>query len=415
MQDRELDNAIASNKTYGDLDLQHALFARLRQEDPVHWTEPDGFRPFWTVTKNADILEVERQAELFLNAPRSKLWSIEFEKEVAELMAGNPHLVRGLPQMDGKEHRSYRKLTQAWFQPKQVRNLTPQIEALAKRTVDEMEALGPEFDFYQDVAAWYPLRVILLILGLPEEDAPRLFQTTMAYFGGSDPDVQKGSDMIRAAKDFVDYFDGVSENRRRNPTDDVASVIANSEIDGKPIGHHEASSYYIALATAGHDTTSSTAAGGILALARNPEQWRKLKENPDLVPTAVEEMVRWVSPVKHFFRTATQDYELRGKQIKAGDNLLMSYPSGNRDEDVFEDPFAFRVDRSPNKHVGFGFGAHSCLGMFLAKLELQILFRELLNRVDSFELAGDPAWVQTSFVGGLKRLPVRANMAAAPA
>lgn len=412
MQDRDIDNAIASGKTYGNIDIQHALFARLRREDPVHWTEPDGFRPFWTITKNADILEVERQSELFVNAPRSKLWSIEFEQSVANLMAGNPHLVRGLPQMDGIEHRTYRKLTQAWFQPKQVKQLEPRIQELAKRTVDEMEAMGPEFDFYNDVSAWFPLRVIMLILGLPEEDESHLFRTTMAYFGGSDPEMQKGADMVKAAQDYIDYFNDVSEDRRRNPTDDVASLIANSMIDGKPIGHHEASSYYIALASAGHDTTSSTSAGGLLALIQNPSEWRKLKNNPDLIPSAVEEMVRWVSPVKHFFRTAVEDYELRGKTIKAGDSLLMSYPSGNRDEEVFDDPFSFRIDRSPNRHVGFGYGAHSCLGMFLAKIEIQYLFRELISRVDSFELAGDPAWVETSFVGGLKRLPVRARMLA---
>ncbi|MGE4335043.1 MAG: cytochrome P450 [Pigmentiphaga sp.] len=410
MQDRDIDNAIASGKTYGDLDVQHAVFSRLRQEDPVHWTEPDGFRPFWTVTKNTDILEVERQGDLFINSPRSKLWSIEFEQSVAKLMAGSPHLVRGLPQMDGAEHRSYRKLTQAWFQPRQVKLLEPRLQALAKRTVDEMEARGDEFDFYNDVAVWFPLRVILLILGQPESDAERLLRITMAYFGGSDPEMQKGSDMLKATRDYIEYFDGVSEDRRRNPTDDVASIIANSLIDGQPIGHHEASSYYIALASAGHDSTAATAAGGVLAMIQNPEQWRKLKANPELLPLAIDEMVRWVSPVKHFFRTATQDYDLRGKSIKAGEALLMSYPSGNRDEDVFDDPFAFRVDRTPNKHVGFGFGAHGCLGVYLAKMELQYLFRELLARVDSFELAGEPAWVQTPFVGGLKRLPVRVRM-----
>lgn len=412
MKDQALDNAIASGKTYGDLNTQHELFSRLRAEDPVHWTHPEGFRPFWTISKNADILEIERQSDRFLNSPRSKLFSIEFEESVKKLMEGKTHLVRGLPQMDGDEHKSYRQLTQSWFQPKQVKLLEGKFQELARRSVDEMQAMDGICDFYNDIAAWYPLRVIMLILGLPEEDAPRLFRTTMAYFGGSDPEVQKGSDLIKAAQDFVNYFDGVSEDRRRNPTDDAASLIANSMIDGKPIGHHEASSYYIALASAGHDTTSSTAAGGVLALIQNPDEWRKLKADPNLVPAAIDEMVRWVSPVKHFFRTATEDYELRGKKIKAGDALMMCYPSGNRDEETFTDPFSFRVDRSPNRHVGFGYGAHSCLGMFMAKLELQYLFRELIKRVDTFELTGMPAWVETSFVGGLKRLPVRANMIA---
>jgi cytochrome P450 len=407
MIDRALDNALADNRSYGNLDVQHALFRRLRAEDPVHWTEPDGFRPFWTVSKHADVMDIERQSDRFLGGPRSKLFSIEFEQTIKQLMQGRPHLVKGLPQMDGDEHRKFRALTQAWFQPKGVKQLEARVVALARRTVDELLAASPACDFYEQIAVWYPLRVVMLILGLPAEDEARLLRITQAYFGGSDPDVQKGSDLVRATQDYVAYFDGVSADRQRHPTDDVASLIANSQIDGRPIGHYEASSYYIALASAGHDTVSSTAAGGLLELIRNPGEWRKLQADPSLLPSAMDEMVRWVSPVKHFFRTASQDCQLRGQSIQAGQNLMLSYPSANRDEDLFDDPYAFRVDRSPNKHVGFGYGAHVCLGMFLAKLELQALFREILDRVESFELDGEPAWVETSFVGGLKRLPVR--------
>ena len=410
MIDRDLDNALASNKTYGDLAAQHALYSRLRAEDPVHWTEPDGYRPFWAVTKHADVLEIERQHERFLNAPRSKLFSIDFESQIKALMEGKPHLVRGLPQMDGADHKAYRALTQAWFQPKQVKQLEGRIAELAKRTVDELQARGPECDFYSEVAVWYPLRVIMLVLGLPPSDEERLLRITQAYFGGSDPEVQKGSDLIKATQDYVAYFDGVSEDRRRHPTDDAASLIANATVDGKPIGHYEASSYYVALASAGHDTTSATAAGGVLALIQNPDQWQRLKADPNLVGSAVDEMVRWVSPVKHFFRPATENYTLRGREIEAGQHLMMCYPSANRDEEIFADPFSFKIDRNPNRHLGFGFGAHVCLGMFMAKIELQALFRELLARVDSFELNGSPAWVETSFVGGLKRLPVRVKM-----
>ncbi|MGI4815034.1 MAG: cytochrome P450 [Janthinobacterium lividum] len=405
-----LDNALASGATYGTLDRQHALFTYLRREDPVHWTTPAGFRPFWAVTKHADIIEVEKQQELFINAPRAKMFSIEFEEKVRAAKHGKADVVRSLPQMDNPDHRAYRQLTQAWFQAKQVRLLEERIAALAKRSLDELEQMGPELDFYRDIAVWFPLRVIMLILGLPADDEKRLQKITQAYFGGADPEMQGGSDLIKAAQDFVDYFDGVSEARRAQPTDDVASVIANGTIDGKPLEHIEASSYYIALASAGHDTTSASAAGGVLALIENPAEWAKLKADPTLTPAAVEEIIRWVSPVKHFFRTAAADYTLRGKQIKAGDNLLMCYPSANRDEDVFADPFSFRVDRNPNRHLGFGYGAHACIGLFLAKTELQIFFRELLARVERFELTGQPAWIQTAFVGGLKRLPVRVEM-----
>ncbi len=183
---------------------------------------------------------------------------------------------------------------------------------------------------------------------------------TQAYFGGGDPEMQKGNDLIAATMAYVDYFKDVAKERRQNPKDDVATVIATSEIDGKPIGDFEAYSYYIALASAGHDTTSATIAGGLLALIENPAAMARLKSQPDLIPDAAEEMVRWVSPVKHFFRTAVADYDIRGKTIKAGDSIFISYPSGNRDEEAFDRPFEFIPDRSPNRHLGFGY-RNSCL------------------------------------------------------
>ncbi len=407
MQDLALDNALAANKTYGHLDTQHAVFTRLRAEDPVHWCEPEGFRPFWVVSKHADVLDVERQPELFLSAPRSKLFPISFEKEIQAIMQGRPHLVRGLPQMDGADHKVYRAMGQAWFQPKSVKQLEGRLQDLARRSVDELLARGPLLDFYRDIAVWYPLRVVMMLLGLPEADEARLLRITQAYFGGTDPEAQQGSDLIQATKDYVAYFDGVTEDRRAHPTDDLATLIANAQINGQPIDHYHASSYYVQVISAGHDTTSATTAGGLLALIQNPAQWQQLKAHPALLNPAVEEMIRWVSPVKHFFRTASADTQLRGRDIRAGQHLFLSYPSANRDEEIFEDPFNFRIARSPNKHVGFGYGPHICLGLFLARLEMQVLFKELLARVDRFELAGEPAWVETSFVGGLKRLPVR--------
>jgi cytochrome P450 len=187
----------------------------------------------------------------------------------------------------------------------------------------------------------------------------------------------------------------------------VATVIATSEIDGQPIGEFEAYSYYVALASAGHDTTSATIAGGVLALIENPDAMARLRRDPDVFSEAAEEMVRWVSPVKHFFRTAAADYEIRGKTIKAGDSLFISYPSGNRDEEAFDRPFEFIPERSPNRHLGYGFGIHACIGRHLAKAEIVAFFRALLARIDRIELAGKPAWTETSFLGGLKRLPVR--------
>lgn len=405
----ELDDALASGKTYGDLATQHALFARLRAEDPVHWCEPEGYRPFWAVTRHADIIEIERQHDRFVNKFRTKLLTIDFETKVREAMAGQPMLVRTLPQMDNPDHKAYRLLTAAWFQPRQLAGLEERIGVLARQSVDRMLELGAGgrvFDFVDDIALWYPLRVIMLILGLPASDEARLLQITQAYFGGSDPEMQRGSDLIDATMALVEYFKEVSRDRRQNPRDDVATVIANSTIDGVPIGDLETYSYYIALITAGHDTTSATAAGGLLALIQNAGQWAKLKADPSLVEKAVAEMLRWVSPVKHFFRTATVDYTLRGKSIREGDFLMMCYPSGNRDIDAFDAPFDFRIDRTPNRHLGYGYGIHACIGLHLANLELQILFREIAARVEGFELAGPRAWVETAFLGGLKHLPL---------
>ena len=406
MQDSQIDDAIANHKTYGDLERQHALFSMLRRDDPVHWTEPDGYRPFWTISRHKDVMEIEKQNDKFINAPRTKLLSIEFESKVREAMGGRPMLVRAINQMYNPDHAKYKKLTHAWFQPKQVRLLEQDIGRLARESIDHMLAHGGACDFYNDVVARFPLKVIMLILGIPDEHGQHLLDITRAYFGGGDPEMQRGNDLINATKAYMDFFRIIARERRSHPTDDVATLIATAEIDGSLIGEFEASSYFVALASAGHDTTSATLAGGLLALIQNADEMRKLKANPDLIPVAVDEMVRWVSPVKHFFRTSTETYTLRGKTIRPGDHLMMAYPSANRDEDAFERPFSLIADRNPNRHVGFGFGIHACIGMYLAKIEMVIFFRELLARVDSIALTGEPAWIETSFLGGLKRLPI---------
>jgi cytochrome P450 len=406
MQDSRVDEAIASHKTYGNLEQQHALFSMLRSEDPVHWTEPNGYRPFWTVSKHRDVMEIEKQNDKFINAPRTKLLSIEFESKVKEAMGGRPMLVRAINQMDNPDHAKYKKLTHAWFQPKQVRLLEESIDRLARESIDRMLAYGGACDFYNDVVVRFPLKVIMLILGIPDEHGQRLLDITRAYFGGGDPEMQRGSDLIGATMAYMDFFRGIARERRSHPTNDVATLIATAEVDGSLVGEFEASSYFVALASAGHDTTSATLAGGLLALIQSPDEMQKLRTNPDLIPAGVDEMVRWVSPVKHFFRTATETYTLRGKAIRPGDHLMMAYPSANRDDEAFERPFSFIADRNPNRHLGFGFGIHACIGMYLAKIEMVIFFRELLARVNSIALTGEPAWIETSFLGGVKRLPI---------
>jgi cytochrome P450 len=411
---REIGNAITATSTYTERGAYDRLFTHLRQTDPVVFVEPDGFAPFWAVTKHADIQEVERTKDVFINAPRILLRSIAVDEQIKKVTGGRPFLMRNLTNLDGVEHSKLRRLTQSWFMPSRLQALETDLRQLAKVYVDRMVSMDGQCDFIRDVASWYPLRVIMRILGVPAEDEPKMLQLTQQIFGPDDPDIktEKNADIIATVNTFFDYFRVLTEDRRKNPTDDVATVIAQAEIDGEPIGDLEALSYYILVATAGHDTTSSTTAGGMLALVENPDQLALLKAEPERLPAAIEEMLRWVTPVTHFFRTATEDYELRGKRIRAGDSLMMCYPSANRDEDVFEDPFRFDITRSPNKHISFGYGPHVCLGQHLAKMEIRIFFEELLSRVDGFELDGEPQWLASNFVGGLKRFPLRFSVAA---
>ena len=417
----ELDNAIADPRTYGDEARIHELLSGLRKDDPLHWTEPEGFRPYWAVTKYADILEIEKLNDKFHNEPRSTLMNIQTEHDLAAMWGGpDPKTGRVSPfrtliDMDNPDHRAYRGLTQAWFMPANLKKLEARTNELAKRYVDLMMERGPECDFAREIAVYYPLHVIMSILGVPESDEPLMLKLTQELFGGTDPDMKRketeGTN-TSTIMDFFVYFNKMSAERRANPGEDLASVIANGKVNGCPLGDLETASYYIIVATAGHDTTSSTIAGGLRALIENPDELAKLKANPDLLGSAVDEMFRWSTPVQHFMRTAMDDHELRGKTIRKGEALQLLYVSGNRDEEVFADPFRFKVDRENNRHVAFGYGAHVCIGQHLAKMEIKAFFKELIGRLQSIELTGEPKRIQSTFVSGLKSLPVRYAMSA---
>jgi cytochrome P450 len=315
--------------------------------------------------------------------------------------------------MDAPDHTAVRGITAPWFHHKMVKQMTDPLEALARKNVDRMTASSGECDFARDVAMYFPIEVITSLLGLPDEDVPRLLKLTQELFGIADPELRRGERVEDAQAVFVDffnYFSALTQQRRTNPTEDLASVIANARIDGRELNPAELISYYIIIATAGHDTTSSTISGGLLALLQNPDELQRLRDDPSLMTTAADEMIRWVSPVKHFMRTAIEDYPLRGETIRKGQSVLLSYPSANRDEDVFEESMRFDVGRSPNKHLAFGMGPHFCLGASLARLEIQTIFNEMLPRLESIELAGEPEFMQTTFVGGPKHLPVRYKM-----
>jgi cytochrome P450 len=393
-------------------------FRWLRSNLPVSLATVSSFDPFWVITKHADISEISRQNAIFHNGERPPTLVDRIAQATVRKLTGRQHLVRSLVQMDAPDHPKYRALTQAWFTHANLKKLEQRIRTIARSHVERMLASGGQCDFVSDVAADYPLRVIMEILGVPPEDEARMLVLTQQLFGSQDPELnrsrQASMDMEQLARqlqavvaDFSDYFRKLTLARRAEPRDDVATVIANGQIDGRPIDDFEAMSYYIIIATAGHDTTSSSTCGAMWALCEQPGELAKLRANPELIPGLVEEAVRWTVPVQHFMRTAMQDYPLRDAVIRAGDWLMLCYLSGNRDEEVFEEPFKFRSDRNPNKHISYGTGAHACLGQHLARMEMRILFEELIPRLASVELTGTPRRSASNFVSGPKTLPIR--------
>ena len=395
---------LADPLTYTDEQRLHAALAHLRGSAPVSWVDVPNYAPFWVITKHADVMDIERDNMVFTNWPRPVLAT----RQGDELQAAAG--VRTLIHMDDPQHRVVRAIGSDWFRPKAMRALKVRVDELAKIYVDKMMAAGPECDFAAQVAVNYPLYVIMSLLGLPEADFPRMLKLTQELFGSADSEFKRGAaegDQLPALLDMFQYFNAVTASRREHPTEDLSSVIANARVDGEPLSDIDTVSYYLIVATAGHDTTSATISGGLHALVENPDQLARLRDNLGLMPLATEEMIRWVTPVKQFMRTAAKDTTVRGIPIAAGESLLLSYVSANRDEDVFDDPFRFDVGRDPNKHLAFGYGVHFCMGAALARMEVSSFFTELLPRLKSIELTGDLQFVATTFVGGLKHLPVR--------
>ena len=388
----------------------------LRANEPLGMASPRGFNPFWVVTRHADIQTVSQQSQVFRSSDRPvALLSRKAEARIEAETGGNG-LLRSLVQMDAPDHPKFRALTQKWFTPGNLRSIEGKIRDIAKSYVDRLAMSGGHCDFVSEIALGFPLRVVMSILGVDPHDEPKMLRLTQEFFGAKDPDnARKGqNDGVTALSDVVsefgEFFSSVIANRRAKPCDDLASVIANAQIDGNPISDLDALSYFVTIATAGHDTTSSSSAGGMWALCEHPEQFDKLKATPTLISGFVDEAIRWSTPVKHFMRTAAADTELDGRRIRRGDWLMLCYASANRDEAVFQDPDAFRIDRSPNRHLAFGYGPHLCLGQYLAKLEMRILFEELLQRISSVALDGPGAMTVSWFVNGPKRLPVRCQL-----
>jgi cytochrome P450 len=421
----EIATALVDPKAYSQWDDLHEKFAWARANMPLAVAENAGFRPFWAVTRHADIMEISRNNARFANAILAPTLTDLAGEELVRAITpnGDGHLIRSLVQMDAPDHMKYRLLTQSWFMPKNIKKLEEQIRAIARETVDKMLALcGPdgvgECDFAKEVAAFYPLRVVMSILGVPPEDEPRMLMLTQQIFGPTDPEINRARAAITSAEqaiemlrfviaDFEAYFSAITADRRANPRDDLATVIATGMVNGAPIPDREANGYYIIVATAGHDTTSASTCGAIMELAKNPALFARYRDGTADSAGLIEEAIRWSTPVQHFLRTATEDCEVSGQKISKGDWLMLCYSSGNRDEAVFDDPFTFNPDRADNKQIAFGYGGHVCIGQHLARMEMRILMEELLPRLKSLGLAGEPARVEATFVGGLKRLPIR--------
>ena len=393
---------------YGDMEGWRDEIMRLHEAGPIHCIEAPGFRPFWAVIGHPEVMDIERQSKLFKTEPEAILISDEMLRQRDESGIN----IRTIVHMDDPDHGKYRRLTSDWFKPANIGRLRERCDELSRAALDTMRAADGELDFNRDVAMVYPLQVILAILGLPESDYPRMLKLTQEMFGSTDPDLARdaptGEEATLALMDFYQYFTELTAARRAHPTDDLATLIANGEIEGEPLPDLESMSYYVIIASAGHDTTSASMAEGMRRLAENPAQLRLLQERPDLIANGVEEMIRVSSAVKHFMREAAEDTEIAGVPIKKGDWLMVNFAAANLDPRLFDDPLRFDVEReNADKQIAFGFGMHFCLGAQLARLEMRSLFEHLVPEISELEIAGTPTTVQGVFVSGHKQLPIR--------
>jgi cytochrome P450 len=396
-------------REWADMDRWHRELARIRREQPVLRCEPEGYSPFWVLTRHADVFAVSRDNRRWLNTNRSVLGpDADWQAMVDSGMPPPASLV----QLDGDDHREHRQVTNDWFKPAQVGRRQPRIDELADLFVQRMRDLGGECDFAKDIAQPYTLRVIMDIYGVPEEDEPLMMDLTQGIFGAADPEflgdaADPGARVMASIMSFIQYFNELTQDRRACPQDDLASVIANGEVGGCPMTDEKRLWYYIIVATAGHDTTSFALSGGMDAFVRDPDQLWALRDDPELVVNAAEECIRWTSPVRHFLRHATEDAVVGDVEIPAGGRVLLSYPSANRDEDVFRDPMTFDVRRpDADKLLSFGVGAHFCLGAQFARRELRTMLARLSQELRHVELAGEVSYAESHFVSGVKHLPI---------
>ncbi|MEX2208838.1 MAG: cytochrome P450 [Myxococcota bacterium] len=398
-----LDNVdVISPEHYEKNGYPHPEWTFLRQHAPVYYFNRGNYDPFWAITKHQDIVEVGKNPDAFIIAPRIAVFDRTVPVDVVPL--------RHLLSMDGQEHRDYRGVTAKQFTPRMTQQWEAKVQRITREILDEAAEKGA-CDFVQDVAAPITIAVIAEMLGVPGTDWRLLFRWTNETIAPEDPEFQKGRTTEQTLQDaraeLFKYFNDLMEERRKHPKSDIISVVVQGKVAGQPIQPFELLSYYLLLVVAGNETTRNAMTGGMLAFHENPGEWRKLVADGDLLDPAVEEIVRWVTPVIQFTREATRDYTIRGSKIAKGQSVCLFYASGNRDEDIFDEPFRFKIDRSPNDHIGFGRGEHVCLGAHLARLELRTVYAQIRERLESFERTGPAERVRSSFVGGIKRAPIR--------
>jgi cytochrome P450 len=380
--------------------VPHHMFRWLRQNAPVYWHPEPGKRGFWVITKYEDVVTISRDPHTFSSASGTNIQDYEEEMD--------REAIRYIPiNMDPPLHNKFRALVRNAFLPRSIQRLEGRIRERVARIFDRIGPRG-ECDFVSEVAALLPLQVIAELVGIPEEDCPMVFDWSNRLIGFDDPEFQTSlEDGRQAATMMWAYADQLASERAGTPGDDLIRALMNGEVDGERLSTSEFTAFFLLLVVAGNETTRNAISGGMLALSQHPAERARLWSDPSLVPTAIEEMIRWVSPVMYFRRTLTRDYELHGQKMCAGDKLAMYYTSANRDEDIFAEPERFDVGRKPNPHLAFGIGQHFCLGNSLAPLEMKIFFEELIRRFPDIDVSGAPRRLRSNFINGIKEMHVR--------
>jgi cytochrome P450 len=377
----------------------HESFDVLRREAPIFWNAEPAGTGFWAITRHADVVRVSRDAASFSSGR-----GVFIEDFPPGDMRTSPDIMIN---MDPPKHSRFRALVSKGFTPRVIQRLEGRVRGLMTQLIDAVSARGG-CDFAREIAGNLPLQVILEMIGVPREDQAQMLDWTARFFGASDPEHAGTHEDINALIHAMHaYAHRLAEERRRSPEDDMLSLLMAAEVDGEKLSYAEFGSFFNLLLTAGHDTTKNLVTNGMLALIQHPGQRRRLVEAPSLIPSAVEEMLRFAPPVFYFRRSALRDTEVGGQKIARGEKVVLWYVSANRDEAVFKDPHAFDVGRSPNEHLAFGVGPHVCMGHALARLEARVAFEELLRRLPDMDLEGPVVRLRSNWVNGIKSMPVR--------